>query len=90
MWGQDQLHASRQEVGKCSTRGGSQGTYITFASAMRIRQPTLALKPRGDVTRNPKQGPQNRTCVHQKLKKKKKKMTIMSTTPTNDDHVSPL
>ena len=50
----------------CSTRGGSQGTYITFASAMRIRQPALALKPRGDVTRNPKQGyqwPQNRTCV---------------------------
>ena len=65
----------------CSTRGGSQGTYITFASAMRIRQPALALKPRGDVTRNPKQGyqwPQNRTCVcvcqkYFKKKKKKKK-----------------
>ena len=62
----------------CSTRGGSQGTYITFASAMRIRQPALALKPRGDVTRNPKQGyqwPQNRTCVcvRQKYLKKKKK-----------------
>ena len=67
----------------CSTRGGSQGTYITFASAMRIRQPALALKPRGDVTRNPKQGyqwPQNRTCVcvrqkYLKKKKKKKKST---------------
>ena len=62
----------------CSTRGGSQGTYITFASGMRIRQPALALKPRGDVTRNPKQGyqwPQNRTCVcvRQKYLKKKKK-----------------
>ena len=45
--------------------------YITFASAMRIGQPTLALKPKGNVTRNPKQGdewPQNRTyeCIRQK------------------------
>ena len=33
-------------------------------------EPTLALKPRGDVTRNPKQGyqwPQKWTCVRQKL-----------------------
>ena len=73
MWGQDQLRAGRQEVGKCSTKGGSRGMYITFASAMRIRQPTLTLhvwKPRGEVTRNSKQGyqwPQKRTCVHQKL-----------------------
>ena len=40
---------------------------------MWIRQPTLALKPRGDVTRNPKQAyqwPQKRTCVRQKLFKK--------------------
>ena len=56
---------------------GSQGTYIMFASAMQIRQPTLALKPRGDITRNPKQGyqwPQNRTCVcvRQKYLKKNK------------------
>ena len=74
MWGQDWLCASRQEVGKCSTRGVSQGTYITFASTMRIRQSTLALKPRGDVTRNPKQGylwPQKRTCVRKNFKKKK-------------------
>ena len=48
---------------------------------MRIKQnPLWLLKPRGDVTRNPKQGyqwPQNRTCecVRQKktLKKKRKK-----------------
>ena len=48
-----------------------------FTSAMRIRQPTLALKPRGDVTRNPKQGyqwPQKWTCVRQKVRKKKKYM----------------
>ena len=78
MWGQDWRQASHQEVGICSTRGGSQGTYITFASAMRIRQPTLTLKPRGDVTRNPKQGyqwPRNRTHVSAKktLKKERKK-----------------
>ena len=41
-------------------------------------EPTLALKPRGDVTRSPKQGyqwPHKWTCVQQKffLKKKKKK-----------------
>ena len=27
------------------SEGGSQRTYITFASAMRVRQPTLPLKP---------------------------------------------
>ena len=75
MWGQDWQQASHQEVGTC--RGGSRGTYITFASAMWLRQPTLALKPRGDITRNPKQGyqwPQNRTHVSAKnLKKTTKK-----------------
>ena len=61
--------AGHQEVSTCSTRGGSPGMYIMFTFAMRIRQPTLALKPRGDVTRNPKQDyqwPQKRTCVRQK------------------------
>ena len=55
----------------CSTRGGSQGMYIMFASAMQIRQPTLALKTRGDITRNPKQEyqwPPKRTIVRQKYK----------------------
>ena len=77
--GLDLFHIKRSAA--CSTRGGSQGTYITFASAMQIRQPTLALKPRGDVTRNPKQGyqwPQNRTCecVCQKYLKKKKSFVV--------------
>ena len=39
-------------------------------------EPTLALKPRGDVTRSPKQGyqwPHKWTCVQQKFLKKKKK-----------------
>ena len=64
----------------CSTRGGSWGMYITFAST----KPTLALNPRGDTTRNPKQGyqcPQKRTCVRQKLflkKQKKKTLKIYS------------
>ena len=37
---------------------------------MQIRLSTLVLKPRGDVTRSPKQGyqwPHKRTCVQQKL-----------------------
>ena len=42
-------------------------------------EPTLALKPRGDVTRSPKQEyqwPQKWACVQQKFKKKKKKITL--------------
>ena len=49
-------NAGHQEISNCSTRGGSQGINIMFTSAMRIRQPTLALKPRRDITKNPKQG----------------------------------
>ena len=44
-----------------------------FASAMVIRQPTLASKPRGDATRNPKQGtsgPEIGQSVQQKHFKK--------------------
>ena len=42
----------RQEVGRCSTRGGSQRMYIIFASAKQVNkaEPSLALKPRGEVT----------------------------------------
>ena len=42
-------------------------------------EPTLALKPRGYVTRSPKQGyqwPHKWTCVQQKFKKKKKKICL--------------
>ena len=59
----------------CSTTGRSQGMYITFASEKKVNkaEPSLALKPRGEVTRNPKQGYQwrpKKTCVSRKLKKK--------------------
>ena len=53
--------------------------YIMYASAMRIRQPTLTLKPRGNAIRNPKQGyqwPQNRTHVSAKKTIKKTKTNI--------------
>ena len=78
MWGSDRLRAGRQEVGKCSTRGESWGMYITFASAKIANkaEPTLALKPRGDVTRKPKQGyqwPQKGHVSAKNLKKNKKK-----------------
>ena len=42
----------------CSTRGGYQGMYITFTSAKKKTnqaEPTLVLKPREYITRNPKQ-----------------------------------
>ena len=44
MWGSDQLHNGHQEVGTCSTRGGSWGMYITFGSVKKwIRQNPLWL-----------------------------------------------
>ena len=50
-------HAGRQEVGRCCTRGESQGmcniTCMPLLSSNKA-EPTLALKPRGDVTRSPK------------------------------------
>ena len=55
MWGNDWLcDVSCQEVSRCSARGGSEGImYITFASTKKLNKAelTLALKPRGDVTR---------------------------------------
>ena len=45
---------------------------------MQVRESTLALKPRADITRSPKQGhqwPYKRTCVLQKFKKKKFNIT---------------
>ena len=47
-------------------------------------EPTLASKPRGDITRNQKQGyqwPQKWTCVQQKLKKKKNIASFMTMLP---------
>ena len=51
--------------------------YVCILKLKKV-EPTLALNPRGGVTRNPKQGYQwhhNRTCVrvHQNIYKKKKK-----------------
>ena len=49
-------HAGRQEVSRCCTRGESQGTCnVTRMPPLSSNkaEPTLALKPRGDVTRSP-------------------------------------
>ena len=50
-------HAGRQEVSRCHTRGESQGmcnvTCMPPLSSNKA-EPTLALKPRGDVPRSPK------------------------------------
>ena len=60
------------EVSRSSTRGEALVTYSTFTSAM-AKQPTLALKPRGDVTWIQKmyQWPQNRTYTSAKTIKEK-------------------
>ena len=54
-------HAGCQEVGRCHTRCESQGmcnvTHTPLLSSNKA-EPTLALKPRGDVTRSLKQAPQ--------------------------------
>ena len=44
--------------------------YVRLHKKANKAEPTLALKPKGDITRNPKQGyqwPQKWTCVRQKL-----------------------
>ena len=50
---------------------------VNLRNSAQARKPaseksTLALKPRADVTRSPKQGPQKRTHVLQKIFKKKR------------------
>ena len=67
--------ARGQHMYSCSIRDGSQGNvhYICVRKKVYKAEPTLALKPRGDVTRNLKQGyhwPPKRTRVRQKLFKK--------------------
>ena len=57
--GRDRLgsHAGHQEVSRCSTRGEFQGMCNitrTPLPSVNKAEPTLALKPRGDVTRSPK------------------------------------
>ena len=55
-------------------RGESQGTYINYAlQSLNKAETTLALKPRGDITRSLKQRyqwPQKWTCVQQQILKK--------------------
>ena len=48
---------------RCHTRGESQRTYIShmLPPSANKAEPTLALKPRGDITRSPKEGYQ---CPH--------------------------
>ena len=86
VFGRDRLssHAGRQEISRCSTRGESLGmcnATRTPPPSVNKAEPTLALKPRGDVTRSPKQGyqwPHKKGLMSSKnfKKKKKKKMLL--------------
>ena len=66
----DTLYQQVHEA-KMLTRGKSEDHYKQEST--QARNPSFALKPRTDITRNPKQGYQwsyKRTCVLQKLKKR--------------------
>ena len=62
--------------GKCHTRGESEESVVRRRGSTQARESTLALKPRDDVTRSPKQGYQwphkKDSCPTKNLKKEKK------------------
>ena len=75
-------NAGCQEVSRCHTRGESQRMCnirtCTPLLSLNKAEPTLALKPRGDITRSPKRGisgPTKRTHVLQFFFKKTKTKT---------------
>ena len=71
--GQCPTMLSVKRLAMCSTRGGFQGMYITFTSINANKaEPTLALNPRGDITRNPKQGTNGPKIGHVNVSDKKK------------------
>ena len=77
MWRQLCCHAGCQEVVRCHTRGEYKGTcnvtHMPLLSSNKA-EPTLALKPRGDVTGSPKQGyqwPHKKDSCPPKIFKKK-------------------
>ena len=67
-------HAGCQEVGRCRTRGDLR-EHVTHTPLCQvwIRLSTLALKPRGDVTRSPKQGTGGLTKMTYVLQKFRKR-----------------
>ena len=77
MWGRRLAAMLALYTGKCVTPEVNLRECIscTPPHSSNKAEPTLALKPRGDVTRSPKQGyqwPHKWTCVQQKFFKKKK------------------
>ena len=73
--------AGCQEVGTFSTRGGSQGMYITFTSTLKVykAEPTSNLVETLPEIQNGYQWPQKRTCVRRKIKKTNKQKNIVGT-----------
>ena len=49
-------HADLYTVGRCRTRGESEESVVRRQGSTQARESTLALKPKADVTRSPKQG----------------------------------
>ena len=70
MWGRRLAAMLALYTGKGVTPEVNLRECMSLSSANKA-EPTLALKPRGDITRSPKQGyqwPHKWTCVQQKLK----------------------
>ena len=71
LYGKQKLSTMDEDFRSC----GNQNNHVSIVYHVRLCQvqiilPTLALKPRRDVTRSPKQGyqwPQKWTCLHQKF-----------------------
>ena len=72
--------ASCQEVSTCSTRGGSQGIYITFASTKQVNktEPTLALKHRVDFQNRGTSGLKIGHVPVKNFKKRRKKVQFLN------------
>ena len=54
----DENGSAAKESAVCHTRGESEYSVVCRQYNMQVRGSTLALKPRADVTKSPKQGHQ--------------------------------
>ena len=62
---------NRQEVSRCRTRGESEECIADRKGSKQARHSTLALKPRADIIRSPKQGYEWPPEIQNKTKQKR-------------------
>ena len=74
IWKQCAVYTIIGGKGRCRTRGESEESVVCRRGRTQARESTLALKPRADVTRSPKQGyqwPHKKDLCPTKILKKK-------------------